>query len=547
MHVYSSLLRLLDQDPRPAVRAAFRAWLEQKLRKKLRDEQLLQGRHDLGRGHLLEIEHFEYHEDPPPKKRPPERDWATALRYSHPDREVHGRRWITEVGLSLWNGKNSSATIRLSTEEQSALANVPISTTKPRIAQMILEACRLHAKTPGKTVQPLRTTDADAFAQFARDTQRRHPIVVVSHAMGGGTAVPVADLAAMLVGIADVALIPRDEDTRALQRALPNGMCPYLGAINILWPPSSDGEFSRVARTTLLPEHLEELRRQGKDVAAELMARVCHETNRDIGAWHVDIIGVRQLRQRLDLDLTRERLARSATPEQRELLGIYIEVEKEDKERIAALKQQVEALNAQLTAARSDSEEANAALRKAEGKASSLEAAIDEAKRANNRSAAVDEVTRQALRRAIDGQPSLVDCLHLLEHVFPEQVVVLPTAWKSAEDAKKFQHGAKALDLLWKLCGDYHNAIAKGGSDRKAVDIFGNTSFAARESETVENNKKARALRSFSYKGESVEMMRHLKIGVKQSDATTFRCHFHWDADDQVIVIGHCGGHLDHD
>jgi hypothetical protein len=38
-----------------------------------------------------------------------------------------------------------------------------------------------------------------------------------------------------------------------------------------------------------------------------------------------------------------------------------------------------------------------------------------------------------------------------------------------------------------------------------------------------------------------------LKIGVKPSDATTFRAHFHWDAAKRLVVLGHCGKHLDHD
>jgi hypothetical protein len=41
-------------------------------------------------------------------------------------------------------------------------------------------------------------------------------------------------------------------------------------------------------------------------------------------------------------------------------------------------------------------------------------------------------------------------------------------------------------------------------------------------------------------------MMKHLKIGVKDSVAETLRIHFEWDDGDRKIIIGHCGSHLDH-
>lgn len=71
--------------------------------------------------------------------------------------------------------------------------------------------------------------------------------------------------------------------------------------------------------------------------------------------------------------------------------------------------------------------------------------------------------------------------------------------------------------------------------------------YAANEAKCARNNKRAKQLRTFQYRGEPVEMMEHLKIGVKQDSlAETWRAHFYWDATRKVIVIGHCGRHLDH-
>jgi hypothetical protein len=70
--------------------------------------------------------------------------------------------------------------------------------------------------------------------------------------------------------------------------------------------------------------------------------------------------------------------------------------------------------------------------------------------------------------------------------------------------------------------------------------VFG-TSYAAREAEIL--SREALKRRTFKYRGSAVEMLKHLKIGVKDT-AETLRIHFEWFADESKIVIGHCGSHL---
>lgn len=119
----------------------------------------------------------------------------------------------------------------------------------------------------------------------------------------------------------------------------------------------------------------------------------------------------------------------------------------------------------------------------------------------------------------------LADALKIVVLLFPDRVIVLETAWKSAKDAAEFKDPRKAFDLLYTLCKDYWEAMAAGKSDAEARAVFGKA-FSAKGSETVEKNRKARALRTFTYRGRSVEMMMHVKIGIKDSIAETFRAHF---------------------
>jgi hypothetical protein len=546
MLVYSSMLHLMDRDPRPAVRVALRAWLDEKLACKLTDEQLRQGKHQITPTDLLEVEEVEFLEQDPPAHRRAEHDWATAFRYSHADKQVHGRRWITEIGLSVWSGTLSYATVRLQTEEQSALALAPIATTRPKVTELILNSCKLHRKTPGGNPREVREDDVGAFTSLVRDRDRRHPILLVRRGSDGFFSVSPARVAELCVGIAEVAVVSLDQSDWEFPATLGN-LLPEPGSVHILWPVAEGKWAEGVAKTRILAEHVEEALRRGDDPSGIVLARVCHETNAKVSGWHIDTAAVRTLRLQFDLRLARERIEKSATPEQVELLAMYEKFEKDDKAKIAELERKVERANDIAVAERAARGEAEEEAKQARLKAETLEHAFQDSKRAPNGATPDRLRLREALHKILHSEPSLEDSLVVVDHLFADRVLLLDSAWKSARDASQFRGGSKAFDLLWKLCIGYHDAMSAGGGDKQAIQVFGNTSFAARESETVENNKRARSLRTFTYKGDSVEMMRHLKIGVKPSDATTFRCHFHWDPQDQVVVIGHCGCHLDHD
>jgi len=153
---------------------------------------------------------------------------------------------------------------------------------------------------------------------------------------------------------------------------------------------------------------------------------------------------------------------------------------------------------------------------------------------------------RDLMLRFAGGQPTLADALELLAASYPNRVVILDSAKKAAADSDGLERRVlrQATELLFKLAGPYWDALATGRGDGEARALFGD-SYAARESETVAGNKRARELRTFIYNGDPVAMERHLRIGVKDSPATTWRCHFYWDGARKRIVVGHCGKHLD--
>jgi hypothetical protein len=153
---------------------------------------------------------------------------------------------------------------------------------------------------------------------------------------------------------------------------------------------------------------------------------------------------------------------------------------------------------------------------------------------------------RARILAVLSGRPSLEQSLLFLQDHFGDRLTVLASALASAResDAADFAQREKAFGMLQGLVTTYWEALRTGRGDTIARDIFGKDGYASKESDTGDANERMRRERTFVYKGTPVYMGRHLKIGFRESLEETARIHFHWDAEDARIVIGHCGKHL---
>jgi len=523
MIIYATRLDLVDDDPRTAIRAALRDWLGRRLHRTVPDASLRQGSHVLGGGQQVDVEEFEG-----------PTNWAACYRYSHPDRDVRGRSWHAELGLAHESGR-TLCTMLLHTTERSTLVDVVPETTRPAVVELIRRTCKLKGSTPGGAPRPLLLDDASTFLDVVMAAERSHPIVQISHRDGGAPVLEPSRMGDLLLGIADVVVIPADVDTFALARKLGKELVPFNGAINVLWPAVRRAGERFVPNTRILAEDLMDAAARGLLPERELLARICHYANPRLSRDHVSPERVRSLR----LQSAMAKAQTAAGPrEDPELAALVRQVDGEQRQEIDALKARISGLERDLKATEEERDEARA-------KATALEGHLS-AKVTEPEVTAVPEALRDCILRTVGESPSLEDCLLILSHLFPSRVTILPTAWKSAREAAGFRRSEKAFELLRKLFTDYFDAMNNGVGDKAGQQVFGATAFAARESEGVESNKRARALRTFVYEGEPIEMMRHLKIGVKDSAAETFRAHFHWDDERRRIVLGHCGCHLDH-
>ncbi len=142
------------------------------------------------------------------------------------------------------------------------------------------------------------------------------------------------------------------------------------------------------------------------------------------------------------------------------------------------------------------------------------------------------------------GKPRLTptECLRLIAAAAPDRVTVLPSAFESASDVDKtFSSGDRLLALLARLVTRYLDAVRSGAD---VSGIFSFQEFARTESETTMSTASLADRRKFSYRGKTLLMDSHLKLGVAANLRFTLRVYFTYDPTAGRIVIGWCGEHL---
>ena len=133
-------------------------------------------------------------------------------------------------------------------------------------------------------------------------------------------------------------------------------------------------------------------------------------------------------------------------------------------------------------------------------------------------------------------------CLRLIERMAPERVCILPSAHESAREMDKtFQNGDRLLILLSKLVTRYFDAVSSGAD---TSGVFSYQEFSRTESETTLSTQRLASRRKFVYRGETLLMDSHLKIGIANNLRFTLRVYFCYHKPTDKLVIGWCGEHL---
>lgn len=453
---------------------------------------------------------------------------------SHGDNEVPGRRWVTEVGLRQLEQQGPvECTILLRTDEISARVTAPIQVTRPRIVQTLMEFANPIGATPGLRVKRLDEVSAAAFLAEVEREGRQYPIVVVSANRDGGYAVQPERLRSLLVGIAEVVEVPANVDTFQIEEVVSSRYGAWGGAINVLFQARTGDRGVYCDRTLYRPAALADLSADGKNVDSEILATITHRTNLPYSWKHIslDVVSQAALRSQLAASIQKAK----GSDEASEYAALLEEADKEllakDME-VAVLRQNLEDQALLAYRLQADIDGLKHAL---SGRQSSGDASEDE----------LDAIRplRDAVISLVANEPSLAQSLTIISTFFPDRVVVLDSAYDSAQDSKEFMYGKRAFDLLWSFVNEYWTALASGQGDMIGKRAFGANDYAQNEGHALSNAGKRR--RTFNYRGTDILMEKHLKVGIKDSVAETLRVHFEWIGAEKRLVIGHCGKHLD--
>jgi hypothetical protein len=138
---------------------------------------------------------------------------------------------------------------------------------------------------------------------------------------------------------------------------------------------------------------------------------------------------------------------------------------------------------------------------------------------------------------------SIIDFLNYMEENFSQLLVVLPEAKDSAQ-----RHRLKDLEKAWSLLRTIpclHRIIFQEESGDKKKMFNNETGFdlSMTEGKTTKANTRLIQERTRSYNGQNIECLAHIGFGSKPDNL--LRIHFYVDNEQEKIVIGHCGEHLE--
>lgn len=455
---------------------------------------------------------------------------ANVVRLSHGDDQVPGRQWVTEIAVrQLDYNRDIECTINLSTNEISARVVRGITPTRPRVILEIVKNCKPVGGTPGTEILEIDETNTEIAKYLILDPNRQHPVIIISPYADGTYPIDVEKLRELVVTIADIVKIKPNADTYEISRQLGGRYSAWRGAMNIVFAKYGDEYSSYV----MLPDQMTDFIIQDS-LETEVFSIITHKTNIPNSRKQISHHYVNESNLRLELHRKKKEAQESKdVGKYVSFLESYIKSQEQQNSRLRAEADEY----AQLY------DECENEMRQMQFDMASLKHQLTQA--GAQKYSDYDEKTRIALFNSFFQKPNPTECLLSLCSLFPKEVEILESAWKSAKESDSFKYGDRLMILLKKLVFDYRMSLIEGKGDSNALNIFGKESFTAKESETTESNKRAIELRTFDYDGEQIHMVKHLKIGVNPSAAETIRVHFHWDSKLQKIVIGHCGQHLD--
>ena len=176
--------------------------------------------------------------------------------------------------------------------------------------------------------------------------------------------------------------------------------------------------------------------------------------------------------------------------------------------------------------------------RAAEAKADAMEHALREIERGSQAALVAAEVDISALPASVE------EVLEMVVSLRPNHLYATEEALRSARRAS-FSDIHEAWRILWKMGTVLWRLRIEENLGGKALDdafrAETGIEHASTERSATKKDKRLMDLRILHYEGEDHDMSPHLKLGSQPPNLL----RIHYAVVDGMLVIGHCGGHLD--
>lgn len=214
-----------------------------------------------------------------------------------------------------------------------------------------------------------------------------------------------------------------------------------------------------------------------------------------------------------------EHALKQAEREPPSLSALYDQLVESSDKTIADLEQQTSTLSYRLC--------------KSEEKAKTLEFEI---KQLAQRASIIDDLSLPS---------SPAESLELAIKAYPDRLIALSEAYRSA---REFSGGStsetwEALRCMATILHPLVFASDESRDIRRAFDDASGFHLALTDGMMTNKNPRLKQMRLVNYDGKEIDVTAHIK-GKSRRSGTTLRIHFYTDHDKQLLVIGHCGGHL---
>lgn len=516
---------------------------------------------------------------------------AWALEYDEADARRPERHWHTRIGLSTTADGTCVVNAKVTHYIVPGYFGTPLPEPHANIPNFIKELIGLKAYQCciGETVVRRdalalgRMTFTPEFTENLLSPHREIPLVLITSDKEGKMPVKeVGRLTSALLGLANVYTL--DMSVNANRKSLngllsARGTCPGWATSSSrlrIFPPHTDLESpASAAASRFYSKEAMDKWPGGQlaftDMLNRSFARGYAKTDDDVLEMaDIDLLlqriaseraraGIRELRAKIgkaktvatlplnadeaslkDAEKRFERMTREAREmnerleEQEQLIELY----EEENERVMRQNRALEERMRELESDKSQLETLRYRLVEAQGRADEKAA---EAARLKDEAASLEK---------IDHFPtSLVEELELAGRLWPERIVVLPEAVKSAATYRYFD-----LDEEWRILRAVATVLwdiyfDDGDSSDIDEEFKRRTGFTHtfRESGATNASPALVKLRRRSYKGSEIDITPHIKGSGRRDSSKLhpFRLHYHADAEGKKIVIGHCGEHLD--